>query len=129
MLATRVITAVVALVVVVAMVFFASRALWSLFMLAVSLVCCWEWSRLSGLAAPGRAAFLALSFAIAAVLWAFQAAAEPGAFARLAFAVLAVATVFWIAVAPFWIAKHLRPAAPVAALAGWIVVWPTWAAG
>jgi phosphatidate cytidylyltransferase len=128
MLATRVITAVVALIVVVAMVFLASRALWSLFMLTVGLVCCWEWSRLSGLAAAGRAVFLALSAAIAGSLLAFQQLAAPEAFARLALALLAVATVFWIAVAPFWIARHLRPAAALAAFAGWVVVWPTWAA-
>jgi phosphatidate cytidylyltransferase len=128
MLATRVITAVVALIVVVALVFLAPRALWSLFMLAVGLVCCWEWSRLSGLAAPGRAVFLALSAAIAAALQAFHQLAAPEAFARLAIALLAVATVFWIVVAPFWIARHLRPAAALAALAGWVVVWPTWAA-
>jgi phosphatidate cytidylyltransferase len=123
-----VITAVVALIVVVALVFLAPRALWSLFMLAVGLVCCWEWSRLSGLAAPGRAVFLALSAAIAAALQAFHQLAAPEAFARLAIALLAVATVFWIVVAPFWIARHLRPAAALAALAGWVVVWPTWAA-
>jgi phosphatidate cytidylyltransferase len=128
MLATRVITAVVALVVVVAMVFFAPRTLWSLFMLAVGLVCCWEWSRLSGLAAPGRAVFLALSLAVAAALQALHQLAGPDAFTRLALALLVVATVFWIVVAPFWIASHLRPAAPLVAFAGWVVVWPTWAA-
>jgi phosphatidate cytidylyltransferase len=72
--------------------------------------------------------FLALSAAIAAALQAFHQLAAPEAFARLAIALLAVATVFWIVVAPFWIARHLRPAAALAALAGWVVVWPTWAA-
>jgi phosphatidate cytidylyltransferase len=128
MLATRVITAVVALVVVVALVFLAPRALWSLFMLAVGLVCCWEWSRLSRLARGGQAAFLALSVAIAAALWGFERSADAEGFRRLALGLFAVATAFWVAAAPLWIARHLRPAAPVAALAGWIVVWPTWAA-
>jgi phosphatidate cytidylyltransferase len=128
MLATRVITAVVALVVVVALVFLAPRALWSLFMLAVGLVCCWEWSRLSGLSRGGQAVFLALSVAIAAALGVYERSADAEAFRRLALVLFAVATVFWVAAAPAWIARHLRPAAPVAALAGWVVVWPTWAA-
>jgi len=128
MLATRVITAVVALVVLLAMVFLASRTLWSLFVLAVALVCCWEWSRLCGLAPGARAAFLLLSAAGGAALWLFGVRGERAAFAQLALVLFALATAFWIAVAPFWIARHLRPAPALAAAAGWIVIWPTWAA-
>jgi len=128
MLVTRVITAVVALVLVVSMVFFAPRTLWSLFMLAVALVCCWEWSRLCGLGEGARMAFLAASAAVGATLWLFATAASGPAFTRLALALFAIATLFWIAVAPFWIGGHWRPAAALRALAGGIVVWPTWAA-
>lgn len=128
MLATRVITAVVALLVVVGLVFLASRAVWSLFMLAVALVACWEWSRLTGLGAGGRAAFVALSALLGVLLFAFVFAAAPLGFARAALAIFVLAAVFWIAAAPIWIARHLRPPAIVAAIAGWIVVWPTWMA-
>lgn len=128
MLATRVITAVVALLVVVGLVFLASRAVWSLFMLAVALIACWEWSRLTGLAAGGRAAFLALSALLGIALGALFFAAEPQRFSHAAFLVFVVAAVFWIAIAPLWIARHLRPGATLAALAGWVVVWPTWMA-
>lgn len=128
MLATRVITAVVAVAVLLAMVFLASSRLWSLFLLAMALICCWEWSRLCGLAAAGRAAFLALSLAAGAALWLFQERTASGAFLQLALAAFAIATVFWIAAAPFWLARRLRPAPAVAALAGWIVIWPTWMA-
>jgi phosphatidate cytidylyltransferase len=128
MLATRVITAVVALVVVVALVFLASRTAWSLFMLAVALIACWEWSRLTGLAAGGRAAYLALSAILGIALAAFFLGAAPERFAKAAFLVFAIAALFWIAIAPLWIARHLRPGAVLAALAGWVGVWPTWMA-
>jgi len=128
MLATRVITAVVALIVVLAMVFLAPRALWSLFMLAVALVCCWEWSRLCGLGDAGRMGFLALSFAIGAALWAFSISVPGSVFRELALVLFALAALFWVTVAPFWIGGHWKPVPALRALAGWIVVWPTWAA-
>ncbi len=128
MLATRVVTAVVALAVLLAMVFLAPRTLWSFFMLAVALVCCWEWSRLCGLGEGARMAFLALSTAIGAALWLFEASAPTQSFTRLALALFAIAALFWVAVAPFWSGGHWKPAPSLRALAGWIVVWPTWAA-
>jgi phosphatidate cytidylyltransferase len=128
MLATRVITAVVALAVLLAMVFLASRAVWSLFMLAVALVSCWEWSRLCALGSAGRIAYLALSAGAAAALWLFYLMGSEAAFAQVAVVAFALATLFWIAVAPFWIVRHLRPPPAVAAIAGWIVIWPTWIA-
>lgn len=128
MLATRVITAVVALVVFLAMVFLAPAAVWSLFMLAVALVCCWEWSRLCALGGAGRASFLLASAALGAGLWALYVAGERAAFTRVALAGFALATLFWIAVAPWWLATHLRPAPAVRAAAGAIVIWPTWIA-
>jgi len=128
MLATRVITAVVALVVLLAMVFLAPAWLWALFMLAVALVSCWEWSRMCGLGGGGRTAFLALSAATGAALWLFHASAASGAFLQLALVAFGLAAAFWILVAPAWIARRLRPAPAVAALAGWVVIWPTWMA-
>jgi phosphatidate cytidylyltransferase len=126
MLATRVITAVVALVVLLAMLFLASRTVWALFALAIALVACWEWSRMCGLGPSGRNVFLALSAAIGAVPWLVYVAGAPSDFARLALAVLSLAALFWIAVAPLWIVRLLRPPPVVRALAGWVVFWPAW---
>lgn len=126
MLATRVITAVVALVVLLAMLFLASRAVWALFALAIALVACWEWSRMCGLGPSGRSAFLAISAAIGAALWLVYVAGAPSAFARLSLAVFSLAALFWIAVAPLWIVRLLRPPPVVRALAGWVVFWPAW---
>ena len=128
MLATRVITAVVALVVLLAMVFLAPAWLWALFTLAVALVSCWEWSRMCGLSSAARAAFLGISIATGGALWLFHASAADGAFLQLALVAFGLAAAFWVLVAPAWIARRLRPAPAVAALAGWIVIWPTWLA-
>jgi len=128
MLATRVITAVVALVVLLAMAFLAPAGLWALFMLAVALVCCWEWSRMCGLGGTGRAAFLGISIATGGALWLLHASAAGGAFLQLALVAFGIAAAFWVLVAPAWIARGLRPGPAVAALAGWIVIWPTWMA-
>jgi phosphatidate cytidylyltransferase len=128
MLATRVITAVVALVVLLGLVFLAPRVLWSLVMLGVALVGCWEWSRLCGLAPAARVAFLAVSVLSGAALWLFCVAGNAAAFSQLSFVAFAIAAIFWAVVAPLWIARHLRPSPVVAALAGWLVLWPTWIA-
>ncbi len=128
MLATRVITAVVAMAAFLAMVFLAPPAVWSLFMLAVALVCCWEWSRIAGLPRAPGLAYLALSALTGAALWLFNVHGEPAAFGQLALAACLIAAAFWVVVAPAWLALHLRPGAAVRAVAGWIVIWPTWIA-
>ncbi len=128
MLATRVITAVVALVILLAMLFLASREVWSAFMLGVALVSSWEWSRLCGMGSGARTAFLAISAAFGAMLWLFEATSANESFARLALALFAIAALFWVVIAPFWIGGHWKPAPLLRAFAGWIVVWPTWAA-
>jgi phosphatidate cytidylyltransferase len=128
MLATRVITAVVALLVLLAMVFFAPAALWSAFMLVVALVGCWEWSRLSALTPAATYAYLALSAAIGVALWLFYVAGAPAAFGQLALAAFGIAAAFWVFVATAWLRLRLRPGPAACALAGWVVVWPTWMA-
>ena len=69
MLRTRVITAVVILLLLLGMLFLASPIVWSIFVLAIALAGCWEWSRMSGLGSRGQAIFLALSGAIGGALW------------------------------------------------------------
>ncbi|MGZ5039984.1 MAG: phosphatidate cytidylyltransferase [Usitatibacter sp.] len=126
MLLTRVITAVVVLVVLVGMLFFASNLVWSLFVLAIALVSCWEWSRMSGLAARGQAIFLFLSGAVGALFWLLYARDPERLFTPAASAAFVFSAIFWIVAAPAWLVKHARPPAPACAAAGWLVVWPTW---
>jgi phosphatidate cytidylyltransferase len=54
MLLTRVLTAAAILPVVLGMLFFAPPAWWALFMLVISLLACWEWSRMCGLTPAGQ---------------------------------------------------------------------------
>jgi phosphatidate cytidylyltransferase len=125
-LRTRVITAVVILLLVVGMLFLASEFVWSLFVLAIALMGCWEWSRLCGLADAGRSAFLVLSVVAGAALWLLYDRAPDEVFLSAATTAFLLATVFWIAVAPLWLAKKARPGPLACAIAGWIVLWPTW---
>jgi phosphatidate cytidylyltransferase len=128
MLRTRIITAVAILPVVLGMLFFASPAVWALFALAIALVGSWEWSRMSGLSARGQVAYVALSAAIGACLWLLDVRGDGRLFVRAALIGFALAALFWIVVAPLWLSRKLRPAPLVCAVAGWLVLWPTWLA-
>jgi phosphatidate cytidylyltransferase len=127
MLRTRVITAAVLVVVVLAALFFAPPALFSLFALVIALIGCWEWSRMSGLGARGQSVFLAASGALGAALWVLYIR-EEASFPRIAYGSLVAAALFWVGVASVWLVQHLRPSAVVCAVAGWLVLWPTWLA-
>jgi phosphatidate cytidylyltransferase len=126
LLRTRVITAVVILVVLIGMLFFASAIAWSLFTLAIALVACWEWSRLSGLGPRAQPVFLFLSGAMGASLWLLYARDAQGAFTSAASTAFILSAAFWMVAAPAWLAKKARPSAGLCAAAGWLVVWPTW---
>lgn len=126
MLKTRVLTAVAILPVVLGMLFLASPAVWSLFVLAIALAGAWEWSRLCGLSTRGQAVFLMLSGASGAALWVSFLRLPPSQFLAMATGAFAIAAVFWILVAPLWLARLLRPAPMACAIAGFVVVWPTW---
>ena len=128
MLLTRVITAVALLLVVVGMLFLASPAVWALFVLAIALVSCWEWSRMCNFSPRAKAAYVAASFAIGAFLWLLYARFVPGNFVAAALTGFIVATLFWLVGAPFWLAQKMRPSPSTCAVAGWIVVWPGWLA-
>jgi phosphatidate cytidylyltransferase len=125
LLRTRVITAVVILAVLIGMLFFASGAAWSVFVLAIALVSCWEWSRLTGLGPRAQSVFLFLSGAAGASFWLVHMRDPQGAFTAAASTAFVLSAAFWIAVAPAWLAKRARPSPWICAAAGWLVVWPT----
>jgi phosphatidate cytidylyltransferase len=125
-LRTRVITAVIVLLVLVGMLFFASAMAWSLFMLAVALAGCWEWSRMAGLSPRGQSVFLFMSGVIGAAFWLLYARDADGVFMSAASTAFVFAAVFWIVAAPVWLARKARPGPFTCAVAGWIVMWPTW---
>jgi phosphatidate cytidylyltransferase len=126
LLRTRVITAVVLLLILVGMLFFASAPVWSLFMLAVTLAACWEWSRMAALTPRGQALYLFFSGAAGAALWLLYVRGDEHAFMSAALTAFVLAALFWILVVPPWLAKLATPAPVVRAVAGWLVMWPTW---
>jgi phosphatidate cytidylyltransferase len=126
MLRTRVITAVAILPIVLGMLFFASPAVWALFVLAIALIGCWEWSRMSVLATRAQSVYLLLSGALGGALWLLYARDGTGIFMRIATIAFVLAALFWIVAAPAWLARKLRPPPLVCAAAGWLVLWPTW---
>jgi len=127
-LLTRVLTALVLLPVVLGMLFLASPAVWGLFVLLIALVSCWEWSRMCGFSKPARTAYLAASMAIGFFLWLLYLKLVPGNFVAAALTGFIIATIFWIVGAPAWLAQKWRPSPSTCAVAGWIVVWPSWLA-
>jgi len=124
-LRTRVITAVVILLLLLGMLFFAPPLVWAAFVLGVALLGCWEWSRMSGLRKTGQNAYLALSGVIGGVLWLLYARAFED-FTFAASMSFMIAAIFWVVLAPLWLANKARPAPLACAIAGWIVMWPTW---
>jgi len=128
LLRTRVLTALVLLLVVLGMLFFAPGGAWALFVLAIALIACWEWSRMCGLSRGGQSAYLAASGAVGAFLWLLYLGLVPGNFVAAALTGFIVATVFWVVGAPYWLANRLRPSPSMCAVAGWIVAWPAWLA-
>jgi phosphatidate cytidylyltransferase len=126
LLRTRVITAVVILLLLVGMLFFAPAIAWSLFVLVIALLGCWEWSRMSGLGRNGQSVYLVLSGAAGGALWLLYARSPDTLFMTAASISFFAAAIFWVALAPLWLARKGRPSPVTCAIAGWIVVWPTW---
>ena len=127
MLKTRVLTAVVLLPLVLGLLFAGSDRAWTIFALALALLASWEWSRLCGFGPAAGVAFQAIGVATGialAALWQF----EPARFSPVAQAGYVVAAYFWVFAVPLWLRLKLRPAPWVAGLAGWLVIWPMWAA-
>jgi len=127
MLRTRVLTAVALLPLVLGMLFLAPPPVWSLFSLAIALLGCWEWSRMSGLGEGAQSVFLVLSGILGGALWLLYIRDVP-VFPRIAYGGLVLAALFWLGVASVWLTRLMRPMAWVCAFAGWLVLWPTWLA-
>jgi phosphatidate cytidylyltransferase len=127
-LLTRVITALAIMPVLLGMLFFASAPAWSLFVLAIALIACWEWSRMCGFTPAGQSAYLLASGAAGGFLWLLYLRLVPGDFIAAAVTGFILATAFWIFATPYWLAKQLRPSASMCGVAGWLVAWPAWLA-
>ncbi len=126
MLATRARTALIALVVFLAALFYLPKAGWALFLMLWLLIGAWEWAGLAKWSGAARFAFLASVSAFAVALWTMVIVPADARAANLLYALSAL---FWLLVAPLWLARGWRVTHPLPlALAGIVVVLPLWVA-
>jgi phosphatidate cytidylyltransferase len=129
MLKTRVITALIILPIVLVALFMFPNWAWDIFTMGVALVSCWEWSRFCQFPAGGKRIYFALSAALAAVVFFAYLDNRFVDFKQLAYIGFIISALFWFIAAPLWLANLWRPGSrAIAAIAGWIVVFPTWLA-
>lgn len=128
MLKTRIITALVLLAILLVAVFVLPDWAWGFFTLGIVLAASWEWSRFCALARPWSAVYAVVTLVLcASVLLAYWQGGLAGiAYPRLMFAAFSCAAVFWLMAAPLWLARLWRPLPGFRALAGAMVILPTW---
>jgi hypothetical protein len=122
MLSTRILTALVALAVVLGALFLLPLRAFALVVLAIMAAAAHEWTHLARFGQAARAAFVVLcSSPVAAAR-----SSGPTWDARrreLAVGVAALATLFWVLVATPWVVLRWPPRSPVAlAVCGWVVL-------
>ena len=131
MLKTRIITALVALAILLMALFAFPRWAWALFTLLIVAASIWEWSRFCGSGNRASRVYFALSALLAAFIgWAYLNGDSSGVTFRTIAAVgFVLATIFWCLLATAWLAKTWRPESLwVKAVVGWLVIFPTWLA-
>ena len=130
MLKTRVITAVTAVLILLAALFYFPNWGWGIFTSLIVLAACWEWSRLCAFSPRANVVFLALSALLCAiVLFLYLDSSHPLWMQRTAQALFIAAGAFWLVVVPLWLKMAWRPRLPaLSGVAGWVVVFPAWAA-
>lgn len=130
MLAQRVLTAVVLVLLVLAALFWLSPMGWGVVTLAAITGAAIEWARLAGFSRPMQWLFVAGTVLLGAnLLFSPLCGFEGGWPAGTVVAVCGAATLFWLVVAPPWVALRWKPAAPlVLAIAGWLVLIGAWVA-
>jgi len=131
MLKTRVITALAILpIVLIALFAFPSWA-WALFTFGIIAAASWEWSRFCRFPAMSSVIFQVLTSAVCAfILLVYMRGPIAGIdFAQLKQVGFSLSLLFWVAAVPLWLARTWKSPSPlVTAVAGWLVILPTWLA-
>ncbi|MEI6737440.1 MAG: phosphatidate cytidylyltransferase [Pseudomonadota bacterium] len=135
MLKTRIITALLILPVVFAALFLFPNWAWGLFTLGIVLVACWEWSRFCQFPTDrniSKYTYFVLSLGLSAIIFEAYLDRIVFGFEKLSLASFLMATFFWLFISSLWLASTWRPHGEksywIAAVAGWIVIFPTWLA-
>lgn len=126
MLTTRIITALIALPLFLAALFFLPQAGWALFLMPWLLIGAWEWGVLAKWPRAARVVYLFVVAAISGALWMLIVAPAQ---AHAGMVLHAIALVFWLLVAPLWLARGWQVRHPLPlALTGIILLLPLWLA-
>jgi phosphatidate cytidylyltransferase len=127
MLKTRIITALVLLVVFLAALFWLPQRAWAAFAGVLVLPAAWEWGKLIRLPRVACGLYVLIVAAVcAALFWLAEPDAPSG---RLESAIYFGASLFWMAIVPLWLWRSWLPKARwLAALTGLLVLVPTWLA-
>ena len=135
MLKTRIITAVVLLVLFLGALFYLPPLGWAAFVTAIAVIAAWEWGGLLLLGSAPRLALCALVFVCCAAigLWqpgALGLGADFGQASWLVGRLLYLpAGIFWACVVPFWMRGRWRLSQPIiGSMVGLVVLLPTWLA-
>jgi phosphatidate cytidylyltransferase len=139
MLKTRVITALVLLLVFLAALFWLPQCAWAAFAGAVLAPAAWEWGKLIKLSRVACGLYVLVVASVCGLLFGFAQGDTPGGLvvpqsggaqpAGLQSAVYLGASLFWMVVVPLWLWRSWLPRARwLAALTGLLVLVPTWLA-
>ncbi len=137
MLKTRIITALVILPIVLFALFALPSTGWLLFSLAIMAAAAWEWTRLAGFTALQARIFLVVCAVLAVGMAAFYIGPRFGVnwfenpIQRIGIlrVLLGISAAFWVIVVPLWLLNQWRVRSAWSnALAGVIVLFPTWLA-
>jgi phosphatidate cytidylyltransferase len=129
-LATRILTAVVLVPLVLAAVFLLSPTGWGAVTLAAITGAAVEWANLAGFRRHMRLLFVAGTLLLGLnLLFSPFTGFDRGWPGGTVVAVCGVATLFWVFVAPPWLVWRWKPAAPLTlAITGWLVLIGAWVA-
>lgn len=131
MLATRILTALILIPLVLAALFFLPPFGWGTAALAAIAVAAVEWAKLVGMQRRGAAAFAAsvVAFGATAMLVPAAGFGAGGWPTRVLVVLCGPALVFWLLVAPGWLRSRYQPKSPAAmAVIGVVVLVGAWAA-
>ncbi|HSV18013.1 MAG TPA: phosphatidate cytidylyltransferase [Casimicrobiaceae bacterium] len=123
MLSTRIVTALIAVAVVLSALFLLPPRGFAVALLVVVGAAAREWSALARLGAAGSIVFVGVVLLAGGGLILAGAGSGAASFTRIALAVCSVATLFWVLVATPWVVRRWPPRSGIAlALSGWIVL-------
>jgi len=106
MLRTRVITAILLVTGLLLTVFLASKQVWAIVTLGISLLAINEWAQLIKLSRPQSIAYVAITAIISICLLSIEYTALAPYQAYIELSLLSLSALFWIAIAPLWLGQR-----------------------